>query len=133
MILQSKNKINPNFNMSSMTDVVFLLVIFFMLTSTLVTVDNALNIDIPTSSSEPLKKQVLSISITKNKQHYLNDVLCDDLNTLELQLQEQISTIETPEVILRADKNIPVKYAIEVIEIVSRNKCKIVLATSPRE
>ena len=133
MMLQSKNKINPNFNMSSMTDVVFLLVIFFMLTSTLVTVDNALNIDIPTSSSEPLKNQVLSISITKNEQYYLNDVFCDDLNTLELKLQAQISTIEAPEVILRADKNISVKYAIEVIEIASRNKCKIVLATSPRE
>ena len=104
-----------------------------MLTSTLVTVDNALNIDIPTSSSEPLKNQVLSISITKNEQYYLNDVLCDDLNTLELKLQAQISTIEAPEVILRADKNISVKYAIEVIEIASRNKCKIVLATSPRE
>ena len=60
-------------------------------------------------------------------------MLCDDLNTLELKLQAQISTIEAPEVILRADKNISVKYAIEVIEIVSRNKCKIVLATSPRE
>ena len=72
MSLKSENKINPNFSMSSMTDIVFLLLIFFMLTSTLVTT-NALDIVLPSSSAEPLKKQTLAISITEDLRYFINN------------------------------------------------------------
>ena len=72
MSLKSQNKINPNFSMSSMTDIVFLLLIFFMLTSTLVTT-NALDIVLPTSSAQPLKKQTLSFSITEDLRYFINN------------------------------------------------------------
>ena len=72
MILKSHNKINPNFSMSSMTDIVFLLLIFFMLTSTLVTT-NALEIILPSSSAQPLKKQSVSVSITEDLRYFVNN------------------------------------------------------------
>ena len=72
MALRSRNKVNPNFNMSSMTDIVFLLLIFFMLTSTLVS-PNALKLLLPNSQSKTLEKQTISISITKNIEFYINE------------------------------------------------------------
>ena len=64
MRLRANNKISPNFNMSSMTDIVFLLLIFFMLTSTLVS-PNALKLLLPNSEAKTLEKQTISVSITK--------------------------------------------------------------------
>ena len=88
MSLQSQNKINPNFNMSSMTDIVFLLLIFFMLTSTLVTT-NALDIVLPSSSAQPLKQQTLSISITEDLRYFINNESVERafLESLSIQLK----------------------------------------------
>ena len=72
MNLRGRNKVNPNFNMSSMTDIVFLLLIFFMLTSTLVS-PNALKLLLPSSKAKTLEKQTISISITKDIQFYINE------------------------------------------------------------
>ena len=72
MALRSKNKVSANFNMSSMTDIVFLLLIFFMLTSTLVS-PNALKLLLPSSKAKTLEKQTISISITKDIQFYINE------------------------------------------------------------
>ena len=72
MTLRSRNKISPNFNMSSMTDIVFLLLVFFMLTSTLVS-PNALKLLLPNSKAKTLEKQTISVSITKDIDFYIND------------------------------------------------------------
>ena len=72
MALRSRNKVSPNFNMSSMTDIVFLLLIFFMLTSTLVS-PNALKLLLPSSSSQTLARQTVSVSITPDLKYYIND------------------------------------------------------------
>ena len=72
MTLRSRNKISPNFNMSSMTDIVFLLLVFFMLTSTLVS-PNALKLLLPNSKAKTLEKQTISVSITKEIDFYIND------------------------------------------------------------
>ena len=82
MSLKSQNQINPNFSMSSMTDVVFLLLIFFMLTSTLVTT-NALKITLPTSSAEPIKQQTISISITEDLRYFINNDPIDAVNAAD--------------------------------------------------
>ncbi len=68
MALRTRNKVSPNFSMSSMTDIVFLLLIFFMLTSTLVTT-NALDLVLPSSKAKSVKKQTVSVSIDKNLKH----------------------------------------------------------------
>ena len=129
MSLQSQNKINPNFSMSSMTDIVFLLLIFFMLTSTLVTT-NALDIVLPSSSAQPLKQQTLSISITEDLRYFINNEAVERA-FLESKMQEEFNAVDEPTIILRAAKSIPMEYAVEVMDLAYRNNYKIVLATQP--
>ncbi|MBJ04919.1 MAG: biopolymer transporter ExbD [Flavobacteriales bacterium] len=129
MSLRSENKINPNFSMSSMTDIVFLLLIFFMLTSTLVTT-NALDIILPTSSAQPLKKQSLSISITEDLRYFVNNEAVER-NFIESVIQEKFNSIDEPTIVLRAAKTLPLQYAVEIIDFASRQNYKIVLATQP--
>ncbi len=128
MFLKSQNKINPNFSMSSMTDIVFLLLIFFMLTSTLVTT-NALDIVLPSSSAQPLKKQTISISITEDLRYFINNESVERI-FLESKLQENIKSDEST-IILRAAQNIALQYVVEVMDLAYRNNYKIVLATQP--
>ena len=127
MSFKSQNKINPNFSMSSMTDIVFLLLIFFMLTSTLVTT-NALKIELPTSSAESLKQQTVSISITDDLRYFINNEAVEQV-FLESKIQEYFNSYDNPTLVLRAEKNIPIQYAVEVIDLAYRNNYKIVLAT----
>ena len=129
MTLKSQNKINPNFSMSSMTDIVFLLLIFFMLTSTLVTT-NALDIVLPSSSAQPLKQQTLSISITEDLRYFINNEAVER-TFLESKMQEEFNSVDDATIILRAAKSIPMEYAVEVMDLAYRNNYKIVLATQP--
>ena len=71
MALKSKNKVSAEFSMSSMTDIVFLLLLFFMLTSTLVTT-NALDLVLPNSTAQTVKKQRVSVSINENLEYFID-------------------------------------------------------------
>ena len=129
MALKSQNKINPNFSLSSMTDIVFLLLIFFMLTSTLVTT-NALKIALPSSSAQPIKKQTVSISITEDLRYFINNSPVES-SFLESKIIETFNSIDNPTLVLRAAKTIPLEYAVKVMDLAYRNNYKIVLATQP--
>ena len=131
MTLKSQNKINPNFSMSSMTDIVFLLLIFFMLTSTLVTT-NALKIALPSSSAEQIKTQTVSISITEDLRYFINNDPVES-SFLESKIREEYDAIDNPVLVLRAAKTIPLEYAVEVMDVAYRNNYKIVLATQPND
>ena len=130
MSFKSQNKINPNFSMSSMTDIVFLLLIFFMITSTLVTT-NALKINLPNSQSEAIKKQTISISITDDLRYFINDSPVEK-SFLESRIREALSVDDEQTLVLRASKTIPLEYAVEVMDLAYRNNYKIVLATQPK-
>ena len=130
MSFKSQNKINPNFSMSSMTDIVFLLLIFFMITSTLVTT-NALKINLPNSQSEAIKKQIISISITDDLRYFINDSPVEK-SFLESRIREALSVDDEQTLVLRASKTIPLEYAVEVMDLAYRNNYKIILATSPK-
>tara|TARA_B100001250_G_C19751190_1_gene767827 strand:+ start:852 stop:1244 length:393 start_codon:yes stop_codon:yes gene_type:complete len=127
MSFKSQNKINPNFSMSSMTDIVFLLLIFFMLTSTLVTT-NALKIELPTSSAESLKQQTVSISITSDLRYFINNDPVEQV-FLESKVREYFNSYDNPTLVLRAEKTVPIEYAVKVLDLAYRNNYKIVLAT----
>jgi len=129
MALRSRNKVNPNFNMSSMTDIVFLLLIFFMLTSTLVS-PNALKLLLPNSQSKTLEKQTISISITKNIEFYINENATPE-NMIEKELKLLINNELEPGIILHSDKSVPIEHVVKIMDIAYRNKYKIVLATQP--
>ena len=129
MALRSRNKVTPNFNMSSMTDIVFLLLIFSMLTSTLVS-PNALKLLLPSSKAKTLEKQTISISITKDIQFYINENPVLE-NTIEQELKLIINNEQEPAIILHTDKSVAIEHVVKVMDIAYRNKYKIVLATTP--
>jgi biopolymer transport protein ExbD len=130
MALKSKNKVSAEFSMSSMTDIVFLLLIFFMLTSTLVTT-NALDLVLPNSTAQTVKKQRVSISINENLEYYLDKEIVE-LKYIESLLIDRLADEEEQVVVLRVDKTVPIEYAVEVMDIAYRNKFKIVLATEQK-
>jgi len=129
MALKSRNKVSPNFNMSSMTDIVFLLLIFFMLTSTLVS-PNALKLLLPNSKAKTLEKQTISISINKELDFYINENQVIESN-LENELKTVLAAQKEPAIILHADKTVDIEHVVKVMDIAYRNKYKIVLATKP--
>ena len=122
MNLRGRNKVNPNFNMSSMTDIVFLLLIFFMLTSTLVS-PNALKLLLPSSKAKTLEKQTISISINKDIHFYINENRVEESN-LEQEIIEIVQKEEDP-IILHADKSVDIEHVVKVMDIkLYRNKYK---------
>ena len=115
MTLRSRNKISPNFNMSSMTDIVFLLLVFFMLTSTLVS-PNALKLLLPNSKAKTLEKQTISVSITKEIDFYINDENVD-INNLESNIISKMESESDPAIILHADKTVDIEHIVKVMDI----------------
>lgn len=130
MSLRSKNKVSANFSMSSMTDIVFLLLIFFMLTSTLVS-PNALKLLLPNSKARTLEKQTVSVSITPDIEYYIEDQKIP-FEDLENQLIQLLSNEVEPAIVLHADKTVDIEFAVKVMDIAYRNKYKVVLATNPK-
>ncbi len=130
MEIRGRNKINPNFNMSSMTDIVFLLLIFFMLTSTLVTV-NALDIILPKAQGKTENKKSTSVSITKKLEFYIDKKKVKE-GDLEKYLVNNLSNQENPTIVLRAEEGVPIEKAVKVLDIANRNKIKVILAVRPK-
>ena len=129
MNLRGRNKITQEFNMSSMTDIVFLLLIFFMIASTLVTT-NAIDILLPTASGKTENKKSTSISIQKDLVFYIDQKEVEVQN-LESELLKLLQNEMAPTLVLRAEKSVPVDYVVKVMDIANRNKFKIILAVNP--
>ncbi|MGB3606276.1 MAG: biopolymer transporter ExbD [Psychroserpens sp.] len=129
MNLRGRNKVTPEFNMSSMTDIVFLLLIFFMLASTLVTT-NAIDILLPTASGKTENKQSVAVSIKKDLTYYIDQKRVGE-SVLETELIALLSNQEQPTVVLRAEKSVPVENVVKVMDIANRNKFKVILAVKP--
>ena len=130
MALRSRNKVSADFNMSSMTDIVFLLLIFFMLTSTLVS-PNALKLLLPSSKARTLEKQTISVSITKDIDFFINENKVQEAN-IERELKLLLDNIDEAAIILHTDKTVDIEHVVKVMDIAYRNKYKIVLATTPK-
>ena len=130
MALRNRNKVSPDFNMSSMTDIVFLLLIFFMLTSTLVS-PNALKLLLPNSKAKTLEKQTVSVSITKEIDFFINERKVTE-NNLERELKLLLENKQEAAIILHTDKTVDIEFVVKVMDIAYRNKYKIVLATKPK-
>lgn len=129
MAVRSNNKISPNFNMSSMTDLVFLLLIFFILTSTLVTV-NALDLQLPESAANQVEKQTLSVSVSKDFEYAVNEDVVNQ-EELELNILDRLKDMEERAMVVRAEKSVPIERVVEILDIAKRNEIKVVLATQP--
>jgi biopolymer transport protein ExbD len=114
-----------------MSDLVFLLLIFFMITSTLVS-PNALKLLLPQSNNQTSAKAITSVSITKDL-HYYIETTPVPLNNLERQLQVKLMNAEDPTFALHVDKSVTMEEVVKVMNIASRNKFKVILATAPEK
>ena len=129
MNLKNRSKVSAEFNMSSMTDMVFLLLIFFMLTSTLVTT-SALDVILPKSKAQTVKKSTVTVTINPDLQVSVNSDIVD-LNQLEMAILEAAASDPEAVIILRADASVPTGETVRVMDIAYRNRIKMVLATDP--
>ncbi len=130
MEIRGRNKIDPSFNMSSMTDIVFLLLIFFMLTSTLVTV-NALDIILPKAQGKTENNKSTAVSITKGLDFYIDKKKVKE-GELEQFLLDKLLSEDNPTIVLRAEEGVPIEKAVKVLDIANRNKFKVILAVRPK-
>ena len=129
MNFRGRNKVTPEFNMSSMTDIVFLLLIFFMLASTLVTT-SAIDILLPKASGKTENKKSVSVSIKKDLTYYIDQKRVGE-SVLENQLVQILSSQSQPTIVLRAERSVPVQNVVKVMDIANRNKFKVILAVKP--
>lgn len=126
MNLRGRNKVNASFNMSSMTDIVFLLLIFFMLTSTLVTV-SAIDVLLPKAGGKTENKTSVAVSITKSSEFYIDKTKVSEKN-LELEILNKVGPDKQKTVVIRGDQNVAYKNVMKVIDIANKNKLKMILA-----
>ncbi|WPR72657.1 biopolymer transporter ExbD [Flavobacterium sp. NG2] len=130
MNIRGRNKVSAEFNMSSMTDIVFLLLIFFMLTSTMVTT-NALDLVLPKAKGKTDSNKNIAVSINKKLEFFIDKepVLESDL---ESKLLGIFSSDNSKAIILRAEEGVPIEKAVNVLDIANRNQIKVVLAVRPK-
>ena len=127
-----------NFSMSGMTDIVFLLLIFFMIASTLI-VPGAMNVDLPRSNNQTVATPDINVSISKDGQFFIDgeEVAASSLEpSLKTKLKEKLAAktaikTETPTVRLNADENLNMNEVFDFLEIAKRNKYKVILGTRP--
>jgi biopolymer transport protein ExbD len=126
MNLRGRNKVDPTFNMSSMTDIVFLLLIFFMLTSTLVTV-SAIDVLLPKAGGKTENSKSVAISITNKSVFYIDKKKISS-SRLESEILKSVGVDKKKTIVIRGDKNVPYKNVMKVIDIANKNKLKMILA-----
>ena len=126
MNLRGRNKVDPTFNMSSMTDIVFLLLIFFMLTSTLVTV-SAIDVLLPKAGGKTENSKSVAISITNKSVFYIDKKKISS-SRLESEILKSVGIDKKKTIVIRGDKNVPYKNVMKVIDIANKNKLKMILA-----
>lgn len=130
MKLSGQNKIDPNFNLSSMTDIVFLLLIFFMLTTTIVH-SNAVKVKLPQSDSRTPSPQGVTVTIRKDGGYFVNqrktpyNIIADKLRLL-------LKGEPNPGFMLQAEAGTPIEKVIGILDIARKNRYKTVLATQPK-
>ena len=132
MNLRSRSKVTAEVNMSSMTDLVFLLLIFFILASTLVT-SSALDIILPKSGAQTVKKKNITLTVNEDLEFDLNGTIIS-YDQVESRLKSaalQLASDEEPVIVLRADQSIPTGETVRILDIGYRNNMRMIIATDP--
>jgi biopolymer transport protein ExbD len=135
MAIKSHNKISTDFSSSTMSDLVFLLLIFFMLTSTLVS-PNAIKLLLPSSTSKTIAKQSVTVYVNEQYQYFVNETPAT-LENLQMSIASALAGQAEATVVLRSDRTVPIQYIVNVIDAVNqlnemmKTKYKVILATKP--
>lgn len=136
MAIKQRAKADASFSMSSMTDIVFLLLIFFLVTSTLIN-PNALKLLLPKSTGQVSAKATVSVSIkhwqeTDRFSYHINgDETPIRFDKIEDELIGLLQSEEDPTFSIYADETVPIKEVVAVMNIAKRNHYKVIMATSP--
>jgi len=126
MDIRGRNKVTPEFNMSSMTDIVFLLLIFFMIASTLVSAE-AIDLLLPKSTSKTTQTKNVSVSVDKNVNYYV-DMKKVSRDNLETEVLAKLGSSDSPSITIRSDQDVEMKHVVYIMDIANRNKIKSTLA-----
>lgn len=129
MDLKARNKVEVAFSMASMTDLIFLLLIFFMLTASFVT-PSGLPVNLPTSKASTIEVQKVSITVTKDLQYYVNDKRVTK-GSLESALKPLLSS-PAGVVVLHIDESVPTKELVYVAGIATSLEARVTIATKPK-
>lgn len=130
MNFRSKSKIRSEFSLASMSDLIFLLLIFFLITSTLIS-PNGIKVVLPKASNRPITpKQSVTVSVDAQGQVYINKNLTS-IELLPTQLQTELNGIEDATVGINADKTVPYDKVMDVIKVATKLKYRILLKTDP--
>jgi biopolymer transport protein ExbD len=129
MNLQSRNKVDPAFSMASMTDLIFLLLIFFMLTSSFIT-PSGLPVNLPSSVASTIEVQKVSVTVTKDLQFFVNDKKVTR-STLEGELKSRLAGNKGV-VVLHIDESVPTRDMVFVAGIATKLEAKVSIATKPK-
>jgi len=137
MAIKLRNKRSAEFSTSSMSDLVFLLLIFFMLTSTLIS-PNAIKLLLPQSNSVTIAKPAsVTVYINEEYQFFVDGIPAVDTELQGILSQKLIGQTEAS-VVLKVDFKVPTQYVVNVIDAVNQineandAKNKVILATDPR-
>jgi len=130
MALSQRNRISISFSSTGMTDVVFNLLIFFMLTSTLVH-PTALKLLLPKGSTQTSAKPQTTVSITAEQKYYVEQQPVT-LQDLEAVLKQKLGANPETYISLHADKNVPFETVVQVLNIAQANNYKLIIETSPK-
>ena len=135
MSLKRITKADPNISMSSMTDIVFLLLIFFLVTSTLVN-PNALKLLLPKSTGQIGAKATVSVSIKDwGEDRYTYHINGSETPVPLAQVEDDIVGLlqseEDPTFSIYSDESVPIGQIVQVMNIAKRNHYKVILATQP--
>ena len=127
MNLKGRNKITPEFNMSSMTDIVFLLLIFFMIASTLAKNLDTIDVKLPQAKGKTENRNTVSLTINNRSQFYLDSKQISK-SRIEGELIAKLKGSSTPAIVLRAEEKVPIDQVVYVMNIANQNSIKVVLA-----
>jgi biopolymer transport protein ExbD len=131
MNIRRNKHFKPEVSTSSLNDIMFFLLLFFLIVSTLAN-PNVIKLLLPSSkAAQTLNKQQITVSVTKDKNFFIdNQPIAFD--QLESMLKTRISTIQEPTVILRFENTLSVQDLVDVLEIGTRLKVKMVMATNKK-
>lgn len=130
MAISNRNKVGISFSNAGMSDIVFLLLLFFMLTSTLVQ-PTALKVLLPKGTTQSNARPMTTVSITKDHQYFIEDEPIA-LENLEAALQAKVGADPEIYISVHADRSVPLEFVVNVMNIAAKNQYKLILATTPK-
>ncbi len=133
MAIKRGSKVEQSFSSASMTDLMFLLLLFLLMATTLIN-PNALKLMLPRSNNQLKDKAVTSVSIKdlgSSYKYYVELKQVDGIEGVESELKERLQGVEKPTISLHLDKTVAVDEAVQIMNISKKNDYLLILATSP--